>query len=158
MENWYRLAQSESELTNIALEFRQKMERKYDEKVLTTLCLPVSRALKKHLIDLGFSNAIVVQGTLRIDNPDPSFSEDWDWKDFLPPEPMETEEEEIAFAENAMKETSYTPLHYWVEVGTFIIDITADQFNDEMDDPLPEVIVEPKSNLERYTTIIKDWI
>jgi len=57
-----------------------------------------------------------------------------------------------------MEEATYTPLHYWVEVNDIIIDITADQFNDELDYPISPVEIGTYSDLERYTSINKDWI
>jgi len=130
-------------IQQIALEVRKNMVKCYDDECLKTYCLPASRLLKSELIKSGY-DATVTQGVFRVDNPDPSATEDWDPKDF------ENEEE--------MQEATYTPLHYWVEVGNTIIDITASQFNDELDDPVSPIEIGTYASLERYTPIAKDFI
>jgi len=145
--NWYKKAQNINDLNklkNIATQFRQQMVKCYDDDCLKSLCLPISRKLKEFLISKGFNTAIVVQGVFKVDNPDPSVMDDWRKEDFESPEEME--------------EASYTPLHYWVEINNIIIDITADQFNDELDSPVSPVEIGTYEQLERYTPIHKDWI
>jgi len=64
-----------------------------------------------------------------------------------------------------MEEATYTPLHYWVEVlispnenENLIVDITASQFNDEIDMPQNPIEIGTYDELTRYTPIHKDWI
>lgn len=145
--NWYKVSKIDvNKLTQLATQFRKQMVEYYcdDDECLRSLCLQVSRKLKEFLILNGFNTAIVVQGVFRVDNPDPSAYSEWDTRDF------ESEEE--------MQEATYTPLHYWVEVNDIIVDITADQFNDELDDPVTAVEIGTYGNLSRYTPINKDWI
>lgn len=158
MDNWYKHAQNMQDIERIALEVRQSFLTN-DDDTLKAMCLPVSRELKKRLIAAGFDTAIVVQGVFQIDEPDPSAYENWDINDFLPAEQMETEEEEMAYAEEEMESAKYTPLHYWVEVKNLIIDVTADQFNDELiGEEMPPIIIQSKSDSDRYTTTVEDWI
>jgi hypothetical protein len=141
---WYKTAIDTNKLTQLATQFRKQMVKCYNDECLKSLCLPISRKLKDFLISKGFNTAIVVQGVFRVDNPDTEATADWDPKDFESPEEME--------------EATYTPLHYWVEVNDIIIDITANQFNDELDEPVSPVEIGTYSDLERYTAIHKDWI
>jgi len=142
--NWYKIAIDINKLTQLATQFRKQMVKCYDDECLKSLCLPISRKLKEFLISKGFNTAIVVQGTFRIDNPDLTATEDWEVKDF------ESSEE--------MEELKYTPLHYWVEVDNIIVDITADQFNDELDEPVSSIEIGTYSDLGKYIAIHKDWI
>lgn len=93
------------------------------------LCAYCSKELRTALA-FHFIEAKIVKGTFAIDSPDPEYY----------PEEMEGCEE------------IYFPTHYWVEVDGYIVDITADQFNDEIDDePMPEVVIGKYEALERYS-------
>jgi hypothetical protein len=142
--SWYKLAVDINKLTQLATQFRKQMVKCYNDECLRSLCLPISRKLKDFLVSKGFNTAIVVQGVFKVDNPAPEATKDWDTKDFESPEEME--------------KATYTPLHYWVEINDIIIDITADQFNDELNNTVSPVEIGSYSDLERYTTIHKDWI
>lgn len=73
-------------------------------------------------------DATVVQGIFRIDNPDKA------------------------------KDNIKTLLHYWVEVDGLIVDITASQFNDRLqDEKMNPTEIGTYSDLPRYT-YIQDWI
>lgn len=150
--SWYKIAQSNpliSKILPIAQSTRASLADADDDD-LKTYCLPASRALSKKLNEQNI-RAIVVQGVFKVDFPDPSASSNWDVNDF------ENEEE--------MEEATYTPLHYWVEVlispnenKNLIIDITASQFNDEIDVPQDSIEIGTYDELPRYTPIHKDWI
>jgi len=144
--NWYKISKKIINIKNIANNIRKSQVKCYggDDECLKATCLPSSRTLKDALIKNGY-DAIVVQGVFRVDNPDPTLTEEWDVNDF------ENEEE--------MEEAKYTPLHYWVEVDNLVVDITADQFNDELEEDLMDPItIGTYSELERYIPIHKDWI
>ncbi len=143
----HRRSNDVQNITQIASDVRKSLLQD-DEETLATLCLPVSRHLAKILIDHGYSSAHVVKGTFSVDNPDPSAYEDWDVNDF-----GEGEEGELL-----MEEAKYTPLHYWVQIGNIVIDITADQFNDELEFPVSEVIVDDINSLDRYTVFQENYV
>ena len=144
-KNWYKLSQKLQRPTieQIAVNVRKNMVKCYDDDCLKALCLPVSRKLKEELIRNGY-DAIVVQGVFKIDLPNEEYFEDWDVEDFK--------------NEQEMEEAKYTPLHYWVEVKDIIIDITASQFNDELDEPVDAIQIGSYADLERYIPIHKGWI
>jgi hypothetical protein len=104
-----------------------------DEQCLRALCLEASRELRDEYLKNGI-NAIVVQGTFYVDNPNENFDEEYD------------------------DETYNNPLHYWVEINGEIIDITADQFNDELDGETMEgITIGGYSELTRYTVSRRGW-
>jgi hypothetical protein len=144
MKNWYKIAQSIRSVQDIAHEVRSSLLTD-DQDTLQSLCLPVSRHLAKILIDNGYSAANVVQGTFTVDEPDPSAYEDWDVEDFGGDEDM-------------MEQATYTPLHYWVQINDMVVDITADQFNDELEYPIEEVVIGGIGSLDRYNVITEDFI
>lgn len=148
--SWYKISQDLSKIQGIAAKVRSGMATN-DDDALQAMCLPASRKVVEELGRQGI-NAIVVQGTFTIDNPDPSASEDWDIEDFMGDEEM-------------MEQATYTPLHYWAEVlispnenENLVVDITASQFNDELDSPVPAIQIGTYSQLGRYTPIQRDWI
>lgn len=57
---------------------------------------------------------------------------------------------------NEMDEDSFCnimcrPLHYWVEVNGLIIDVTGDQFNNELEtDQIGEIVIDPYEAQPRY--------
>lgn len=141
---WYKIAQNINQLTQIATQFRKAQVKCYDDQCLKNLCLPMSRKLKNLLISKGFNTAIVTQGVFKIDKPNPEAIAELDPNDFNNTEDFE--------------EAKYTPLHYWVEINNIIIDVTASQFNDELDEPVNPIEIGTYEELERYTPIAKDWI
>lgn len=136
-------------IQTIATEVRANQVKCYggDEDCLKATCLPSSRALKAELIKNGYE-AMVVQGTFYVENPDPSATEGWDINDFKDEEEME--------------DATHNPLHYWVEIigkENTIVDITADQFNNEIEgETMGPITIGSHSSLGRYTVIHKDWI
>jgi hypothetical protein len=52
----------------------------------------------------------------------------------------------------------HNPLHYWVEVNrNIIVDITASQFNDELDIPVEPILIGTHEELWQYTSLRRDW-
>jgi hypothetical protein len=151
MKNWYKIAQNLSKIQAIAKKVYQQMSLDEDDETLKSLCLPAARKVTAELNKENI-NSIVVQGTFTIDDPDFSVYEEWDVEDFGGDEEM-------------MEQAIYTPLHYWAEVlmsrdesQNIIVDITASQFNDELNSPVQPIIIGTYAQLPRYTPITKDWI
>jgi hypothetical protein len=121
----------------VATKLRADMLQENDDDTLKAFCLDASRRLRDLLIKAGFK-AWVVQGTFEIDNPDWSCGN-----------------EELTEAQ------AHHPLHYWVELLTsprIVVDITSDQFNDEMEgDECTAVVVEPRRDLPRYRALRLNW-
>jgi hypothetical protein len=130
-------------IQQIAKEVRAYFVKSYDDEYLKAVCLPVSRKLKEELVKYGY-DAIVIQGTFTVDNPDLTASAEWDINDF------ENEEE--------MEDATYHPLHYWVEVDNTIVDLTASQFNDELDETMPPIVIGTYTEEPRYIIIHRDWV
>jgi len=139
----YRMAYGDDEpILRIAKEAWSFVVREYDDEDLKAVCLPVSRFLRDKLIKAGH-NAIVVQGTFHVDDPDPNAYEDWDVGDFDDHDDME--------------QAKYDVLHYWVEVNGKMLDITSSQFKDEVDDELERIAFGPYEWYWRYTPVHKGW-
>lgn len=144
--NWYKISQENNSVEDIAKRVRSLLVgNNVDDDVLRDKCLPVSRHLARVLIDNGYNAANVVQGVFKVDNPSPSNFEEWGGEDF---QDMYTEDDK------------YNHLHYWVQLNHIVVDITADQFNDELN---PENKVDPVtigeiSSLKRYKAIMEDFI
>ena len=138
------ISRTKPSVKSIATKVRNELVKCYgDEECLRETCLPSSRDLKKELIKYGYQ-ATITQGVFRVDNPDTKAVSQMD-VDGL------TEEE--------IEDAKYNPLHYWVEVDNLIVDITADQFNNELEDEIMHPItIGTYSELDRYTPIRKDWI
>jgi hypothetical protein len=106
----------------------------------TAICLECSRKLALALKQEGYKNVYLVIGKFAIDNPDYSKYEDWNSEDFNSDEEMESE--------------MYTPLHYWVEVDGNIVDITANQFNSELEgEHYPPIVYGTYEQYPRYIKI-----
>lgn len=142
--SWYKISKNSEQLDQIAYEVREYILTKIDEDSLASMCLPVSRHLAYVLISKGYAAANVVKGMFTIDDPDPSAYEDWSVEDFGD--------------EDSMESAQRTPLHYWVQIGNMVIDITGDQFNDELDDPWPEIFIGDFNAAGVYTVIQEDVI
>ena len=152
--NWYKIAQIAQnfqelgKLRQLATQFRLEQVKSNSDEYLRERCLPTSRDLTKLLISNGYNTAIVTQGLFRCDRPSPYVSANWKVEDF--------------WTKELMEEAKYTPLHYWVEVlmngSDIIVDLTATQFNDELDAPVSAVEIGTYSDLGRYKAIQKDYI
>lgn len=143
--NWYKLSQKKN-IAVIAQEVQKRLLNYYcdveDEQCLRKKCLEASRKLRDELIKNGY-NAHVVRGTFRVDNPDPEACSEMDVNDY---------------SEAEMEEAKYNPLHYWVEMGTTIIDITANQFNNELEEEkMPALVIGTYSQWDRHV-YGTDWI
>jgi hypothetical protein len=91
----------------------------------TAVCLEASKALSEKLNEAGY-NAKVVEGTFEIDFPDQEYYDEED-------------------------EDMYIPKHFWVEVNNKLLDITADQFQDEVDgEELQEIAYGTYQDYPRY--------
>ena len=118
------------EIIKIAERVRKELIEIYDSP--KAVCLEASRMLKKELEQYG---AIIIQGRFKIDEPD---MENYD---------LDYEEDIIS-----------DPLHYWVEIEGEILDITADQFQDEVPyDELEEITYGTYEELTRYIKDKEDW-
>jgi hypothetical protein len=106
----------------------------------TAMCLECSRKLALALKQEGYKNVYLVIGKFIIDKPDYSKYETWNSEDFNSDEEMESE--------------MYTPLHYWVEVDGNIVDITANQFNSELEgEHYPPIVYGTYEQYPRYIKI-----
>jgi len=139
--NWYKKSQRPT-VEQIAKSVRENIVKCYDDDCLRALCLQASIQLREELIKNGYK-AMVVQGKFKVDNPNEEYFEDWDVDDF------ENEEK--------MEEEKYTPLHYWVEVNGLVVDITASQFNDELDDPVEPIKIGTYNDLDKYIPVHKGF-
>ena len=139
--NWYKTSQKKT-IEQIAQQVLKK-ELAYndnDKESLRNECLPISVALKNELIKNGYA-ATVVQGTFSVDNPGEIYYD----------------EDMKVIPKKERKEMMYTPLHYWVEVNGVIVDITATQFNDRIDDQMEPITIGAYSELNRYTPKSRGW-
>jgi len=128
---------TQKSIEDIAKEVRDSNE----DWDFTALCLDYSRELQKKLVANGY-NAIVVQGTYLVDEPNISYTDE-------SLEDLDEEEQDTA---------RHNPLHYWVEVDGTIVDITADQFSDEVIyDEIPPITIGSYEDYPRYIPIHKDW-
>lgn len=122
------------EIIKIAERVRKELIEIYDSP--KAVCLEASRMLKKELEQYG---AIIIQGRFKIDEPD-----------------MENYDLDFDLEED--NEIVVEPLHYWIEVEGEILDITADQFQDEvLYDELEEITYGTYEELTRYIKDKEDW-
>lgn len=146
--NWYKTAQNNKSVEEIAKDVRDSL-LSHNES-LKSRCLPVSRHLAQVLINEGYNAAHVVSGMFRVDTPDPEASVNWDVNDFMGKTPEESYEN--------MESAKFTPLHYWVQINDIVIDITADQFNNELDEPASGVIIASINNLDRHIVMEENCV
>jgi|2_EtaG_2_1085320.scaffolds.fasta_scaffold01103_13 hypothetical protein len=133
--NWYKEAQQVT-IKDIALFVRQNLVKSYDDEYLRAVCLDCSRILKDELIKHGY-NAVVVQGQFEIDEYDYTHYDEYD----------DDQDDEF-----------YFPLHYWVEVDGTIVDLTATQFNDELNgEEMPAIVIGSYNDFPRYHPLHKNW-
>jgi len=117
---------------NIALKLRQELVDNNDDDLLEGYCLEASRELFRRFKQAGL-NPELIQGTVDIDIP--VFTDDGD---------------EV-----------FNPLHYWIEIGDYLIDITCSQFRQYMEDDhaiecMDDVLIE-KIIDANYHTSIQSW-
>jgi hypothetical protein len=122
---------------------RYKAVRDYGDSNLRDKCLQCARMLKKMLIENGYIDAIVIMGTFQIDNPSKEFYEKHD------PSLFKSKEE--------LEDAAHNPMHYWVELSGYILDITASQFDDELNTPISPIQIGAYSTLPRYHVTVRDW-
>ena len=132
--NWYKTAQQKT-IEDIALSVRKQLVESYDDEYLQAVCLDCSRELRDELIKNGY-NAVVVQGEFELDDSYDLYSDEFVDKD---------------------RSVLNLPLHYWVEVDGFIVDITVSQFNDEVEEELPGIIIGSYNDFPRYKPLRKGW-
>ncbi|MFA5313825.1 MAG: hypothetical protein WC375_11020 [Methanomassiliicoccales archaeon] len=133
--NWFQRTGAKPSVLNIATKLRERLILEYGEDSLQSLCLDCSRKLRDELIKAGYK-AIVVQGAFEIDEP------------YL---------DEDAFDKGEHEEL-YDPMHYWVEVDGNIVDISADQFNSNLDgEEMPPVVMGSYSEESRYTPLRRNF-
>jgi hypothetical protein len=121
-------------IRQVAEALREEWFSDEDSDGPTGMCLTASEELATRLRRIGYP-ARVVMGRLEIDFPNWEHYTEWDPADFN--------------SEEEMNEAMHTPLHYWVEIGDLIIDITADQFNDELDSDVLEPVMVGSYNDDR---------
>lgn len=122
----------------IAENLRAAMLKENDDDILSACCLEASRRLRDLLRKAGFK-AWVVQGVFEIDNPDYSLTDGM----------------------GLTEAQRCHPLHYWVELLThprIVVDITADQFNDELlDDESEPIVIGQRRYMSRYRALRRNW-
>lgn len=116
------------EVESIAASVRAKIG--CDPEDVRAMCFEATQALGAALKKAGF-RPVRVRGTFLIDDPNPEFT---------PEEAFESGE-------------AWTPIHHWIEVDGWIVDVTAVQFNEEIEEPMPEVVVGRARDLKRYRAL-----
>ena len=134
----YRITRTASiandpKVIEIAKRVRAREVKSNNDEYLREMCKPVSEALAREYMSEGYNAAQVVEGTFEIDNPK---------KEYVQNVKFDTPED----IESAKK----NQLHYWVDMNGTIIDLTASQFNDELNSPLPHIVIGSMSSLKRY--------
>lgn len=98
----------------------------------TGMCYGAAKILLRELKKAGFS-PLRVRGTFEVDEPNPEIT---------PDEAFESGE-------------AYTPTHHWVELEGLIVDVTATQFNSEIEEPMPDIVIGMPQELGRYRALKK---
>lgn len=120
-------------------------------------CYEASYQIYNNLTDLDY-DPLLIQGRVIVDNPDPSKISppyDQDELDVMIAESCEVEVDEAreddCFYTSTYCDVLCRPLHYWVELNGYVIDVTGDQFNNELEtEEIPAILIEPHSSLPRY--------
>lgn len=120
---------NETIIMQIASNVRKKLVYELDSENLNSFCLEAANELRAELQKKGIK-AIVVQGTFEVDN---------------------------GIIEDDFEEELFQPLHYWVEVQGKVLDITGSQFQEFVNEDLPEIAFGNYNNLYRYNPIRKGW-
>lgn len=130
---------SDEEIKQMSIKLMKDLQSKYEIDDFKSLCLDIAKEVylffKKHKIDVS-----IIQGKFTIDDPDPLVYDEWDVDDFESEEEMENE--------------IYNPIHFWNEVDGKVLDLTIRQFQDEVDDELPDFYYGSYEN-SRYTKVKK---
>lgn len=121
-----------SVIYNIAKKLRLELVENKDDELLEGYCLEASRELFRRFKQAGLAPELI-QGTVDIDIP--VFTDDGD---------------EV-----------FDPLHYWVQVGNYLVDITCSQFRQYMEDDyaiecMEDVLIENILD-SKYHTYIRSW-
>jgi len=139
-QNQKTLKLAKPTIEQIAEQVRSREVRSYDDEYLKDNCLPVAKALTKELTRNGY-NSVLVQGNFKVDK---SVSVD-------PRDKMTKEDNTMRF-------------HYWTEIlispnerKNLIVDLTAIQFEDEVNSQIKPIEVGTYEQLNRYIPIIKGW-
>jgi hypothetical protein len=109
-------------ITKVAERVRDEMVNEDDPPMAR--CLVCARALVRELRKNKI-RARVISGTFAVDNPNQENYDEWNPNDFN--------------SEEEMEDAKHHPLHYWAEIISrplLIVDISADQFNEELDDEI----------------------
>ena len=120
-------AAKKKDIPTIAKAVQDAWIKKVGDDSLQAYCFDVSKDLAAVLNKNGY-NATAVQGTYTLDDPNMEFSEDMDEDD----------------------PAVFTPVHHWVDVDGKVLDVTAKQFNDEIDTPNPDIVYGDYSEFTRY--------
>lgn len=89
-------------------------------------CLEASKYIANMIRDEG-GKCRVVKGRFVLDDPD-----------------MEQYDSDID------PEAARFPFHWWVRVGTIIVDVTADQFSNEVDEPIAPICIGEYADMSRW--------
>ena len=134
--NWYRTAEQRG-IPEFAKIVRDWAVKNFGAgEGLKEHCNRVSTELAKFLNRKGYPSAVVIFGAYTVDNPDPEACQHMD--------------EAMYFSKEDMEEGKKHPEHYWVEVEGNVVDITADQFNKELNQPAPPITIGTYASLPRY--------
>lgn|SRR4030042_7132642 len=126
---------NDSRILNIAKDLRDKL-KEHDEDDFKALCLDISKKLQKTLLKKGISSKLI-QGTFAVDNPDLNTVDEDDFDD-----------------ENEYEKVLYNPIHFWLEIGNKILDLTSTQFQDEIENEnLDTIVFDTYKNKSRYNKI-----
>ncbi len=120
---------NKEKILRIAKEVHDRLVYEYDSEDLKSYCLDVSRELVEELKKWSIP-AKVVQGEYEVD---------------------------IGVIEDDYEDEIFNLLHYWVEVGGKVLDISAKQFQEFVNEDLDEITYGKYSELYRYTPIRRGW-
>jgi hypothetical protein len=134
----YKIAKAKT-IKDIANEERKKAIGVFSENGLGSNCHKVSKELKRALLQNGYETATIIRGNFKTDKP-------------VKGEEIGQINKTLYDTEEQEQDVLYRLEHYWVNVDGLIVDITATQFNDLMDSPLPPVIIDSQDN-PRYREI-----
>jgi hypothetical protein len=118
-----------ADITQIAAAVRESIIQEHGD--VQGMCLAASILLKRALSKMGYSSDVIA-GTFYVDQPDPMASDEY-------------EEDEV---------DGHNAVHYWVLASGIIVDVTASQFNDELDGyELPDVYVGSYEDCSNYSPV-----
>lgn len=128
-------------IEDVAGQVREQLirKRKGAKNPTANRCYEGSLKIYERLQEEGFEPKLVV-GKVIVDEP----NMDKVWAEYTDDQLQDMEGE--AFCNIMCR-----PLHYWVEVDGLIIDVTGDQFNDELTtDHVAKVVIDPYEAQPRY--------